>query len=303
LTRFDNNSNFEEKKQRSGSSPQQPKKLTSMLTQHIALIDQSKSLHAAELAQAAAALQKQATRDLGPIWGVRATVDTFPTINKMPVGYWPIIITERIDDPNAAGYHADKHHQPYAMVQLENGWATTCSHELCEMLVDPFGNRLVASDSIKKGQGRVKYLIEVCDPSEGAEFGYSVNGVLLSDFYTPHYFDPISSPATRYSFTGALTKPREVKKGGYLSWYDPQSNSWFQATFFGTSLQIQKLTGMQERGASLRSQIDRLTKDPGRAKALTIAHKNNLVKVKSNEASAEAEGSHWRQEIERHFKK
>jgi hypothetical protein len=98
------------------------------------------------------------------------------------------------------------------------------------MLVDPFGNRLIASDSIKKGQGRVKYLVEVCDPSEDASFGYSVNGVLLSDFYTPHFFDPVHSSATRYSFTGAIKQPREIKKGGYLSWYDPQTKKWWQAT-------------------------------------------------------------------------
>jgi hypothetical protein len=201
-----------------------------MFLQHIALIDQSKSLHAADLAQAAAALQKQATRDLGPIWGVKATVSSFADIKHMPVGYWPIIVTEHIDDPSAAGYHADKHHQPYSLVQLEDGWQLTCSHEMCEMLVDPFGNRLIASDSIKKGQGRVKYLVEVCDPSEDASFGYSVNGVLLSDFYTPHFFDPVHSSATRYSFTGAIKQPREIKKGGYLSWYDPQTKKWWQAT-------------------------------------------------------------------------
>jgi hypothetical protein len=45
------------------------------------------------------------------------------------------------------------------------------------MLVDPSGNRLVAGDSPKTDQGRVSFLVEVCDPSEAADFAYSANGV------------------------------------------------------------------------------------------------------------------------------
>ena len=274
-----------------------------MLTQNIALIDQSKKLHAAQLSKVAAALQKQATRDLGPIWGVRATVDLFPDIKNIPVGYWPIIITEHIDDPSAAGYHTDKHHQPYALVQLDDSWPLTCSHEMCEMLVDPFGNRLMVGDSIKKGQGRVKYLVEVCDPSEDASYGYTVNGVLLSDFYTPQYFDPVHSPATRYSFTGAITKPREIKKGGYLSWYDPQTKKWYQADHFNKTVKIQVLTGMKDNGSSLRSQVDRLTKDPGKAKSVMSAYKKNAAKADQGTKSSLAEAAHWTEEIGRHLKK
>lgn len=274
-----------------------------MFLQHLALVDHSKTLHAADISQAAAALQKQATRDLGPIWGIKATIDAFPDIKNVPVGYWPIIITEKIDDPSAAGYHDDKHHQPYAFVQLEKGWQLTCSHEMCEMLVDPFGNRMIASNSIKNGQGRVKYLVEVCDPSEDASFGYSVNGILLSDFYTPHYFDPVVSAATRYSFTGALKKPREIKKGGYLSWYDPQTKKWWQATRFGASMAIGELKGMRDSGSSLRSQVDRLTKYPGKAKAMMSAFKNNLRNVKTNLDSNQAEGSHWEEVMKKHLRK
>jgi hypothetical protein len=44
------------------------------------------------------------------------------------------------------------------------------------MLVDPSGNRTQIGDSPKSNQGRVEFLVEVCDPSEAANFGYSVNG-------------------------------------------------------------------------------------------------------------------------------
>jgi hypothetical protein len=77
-------------------------------------------------------------------------------------------------------------------------------------------------------QGRVKFLVEVGDPSEAAEFGYSINNLLVSDFYTPQYFDPVQSAGVRYSFTGAIKEPRQVLRGGYLSWQDPISKHFFQ---------------------------------------------------------------------------
>ena len=59
-----------------------------------------------------------------------------------------------------------------------------------------------------------------------------MNGVLVSDFYTPHYFDPMKAPGVRYSFTGKVTGPRVVLRGGYLSWKNSVSGHWFQATWF-----------------------------------------------------------------------
>ena len=101
------------------------------------------------------------------------------------------------------------------------------------MLVDPMGNRVKAGKSPKPGQGRVEFLVEVCDPSEADEYSYAVNGVVVSDFYTPDYFAPASSTGARYSFTGAITKPRQVLKGGDPSWHDPVTDHWFQQLWFG----------------------------------------------------------------------
>ena len=77
------------------------------------------------------------------------------------------------------------------------------------------------ADSKLQGK-RVNYLVEVCDPSEAAEHAYSCNGILVSDFYTPNYFDPVKAGGVRYSFTGAITEPLQVLLGGYLSWQDPR---------------------------------------------------------------------------------
>src|SRR6185503_15042473 len=140
-----------------------------MLLRHVGLVSKTSKIKFAELAKVAAALQKQATRDLGPIWDVMATVDPFELIEDVPVGYWPIIIKDDIHS-DVDGYHEDERHQPFALVQYADDWALTSSHEILEMLVDPYGYRMQPSDSLKPEQGRVQYLIEVCDPSEDFKY-------------------------------------------------------------------------------------------------------------------------------------
>jgi len=213
-----------------------------MLTHHIALVNQTVHINSAELSRVSAALQKQVTRDLSPIWQIQATVDAFENSKDVPAGYWPIFVRDDIHEPGAEGYHTDRNHQPYSLVRHGSSWALTASHELCEMLADPFGNRMVASGSIVKTQGRVNYLVEICDPCESEQFAYSVNGILLSDFYTPHYFDPVRSSSIRYSFTGSIKEPKQILREGYLSWLDPETDKWYQATFFGSKPSIREIS-------------------------------------------------------------
>jgi hypothetical protein len=165
----------------------------------------------AAVPKVSAALQKQASRDLAPIWDISATIDSFDKLEDVPKGYWPLIMMDNINVPGAAGIHEDRNGQPFALITASSvldQWSLTASHEALEMLVDPWGNRLVAGDSPKTDQARVSFLVEVSDPSEAAAFAYSANGMLVSDFYTPHFFDPIQATGVRYSFTGAITEPR-----------------------------------------------------------------------------------------------
>jgi hypothetical protein len=69
-----------------------------MLTHQIALVSKTRHIKSSELSKVAAALQKQATRDLGPIWGIQATVDDFEFLKDVPGGYWPIIIKDNIHE-------------------------------------------------------------------------------------------------------------------------------------------------------------------------------------------------------------
>ena len=229
------------------------------MLKHLAIVSNTKRVRLRDVARVSAALQKQAVRDLAPIWGVEATVDPFASLEDVPLGYWPIILVDEVKQ--GAGVHLDDDGQPYALVEAVGnglGWSLTASHEMFEMLVDPFGNRLVAGFSPKPGQGRVEFLVEVADPSEDDSFGYTSNGILVSDFYTPQYFDPRPSHGVRYSFTGAITTPREVLRGGYLSWHEPVSDDWWQLIYFEQPT-FRNLGPLTLKGQSLRAMIDAFT--------------------------------------------
>ena len=270
-----------------------------MVLHQVAVVSESENVPFSELGRVSAALQKQAIRDLAPVWEVQATVDAFSVLEDVPIGYWPIIIMDDIGE-DAAGVHEDKDGQPFALVQADAGWALTASHECLEMLVDPFGKNLIPGPSKMEGQGRVEFLVEVCDPSEDASFGYTVNGITVSDFYTPQYFDPVASPSVRYSFTGAIKEPRQVLRGGYLSWHDPVTDHWFQEIFFSGSRSRFRDLGVltATAGENFRTLIYRVTPESFRARRPTtrrLASLTAAMETVSESTYSKAEA--WRQQI------
>lgn len=271
-----------------------------MLILQVALVSDTRSLKASELTRVAAAIQKQAVRDFAPIWEVRATVDPFVRLEDVPIGYWPIVVRDDIKTEGAAGIHLDKEGQPFALVQYDESWSLTASHECLEMLADPFGNRLIAGKSVKPRQGRVEYLVEVCDPSEAADFAYSVNGVTVSDFYTPNFFDPHQASGVRYSYTGAIKSPREVLRDGYLSWHHPPSDHWWQQQWFGAQKQFEDLGVLEKDAQSIRAHIDRTTSRK-QLQAMGGKRKRSLLTgmaaASATEGATDAKAVAWKAQI------
>ena len=228
---------------------------------HIALVSKTSQVALAQLAPVAAAIQKQVSRDFGPIWRIEATVNAFDKLEDVPVGYWHVVLVD--ETPNgAAGLHKrDDNKQPFALVGLTLNWTVFMSHEVLEMLVDPQGTLTRAGNSLKTGQGRVEYLIEVCDPCQAAKFAYTVNSVLVSDFYTPQYFEPVKVAGARYSFSGKITAPRQVLDGGYISWFDPISGHLFQMVVDGNKRNIVDKGSIPQNIDSLRAFSDSVSTD------------------------------------------
>lgn len=227
-----------------------------MLNQ-IAIISQTSKIKMDQLTLVSAAIQKQVTRDLAPAWNIEATVDSFESIEAMPLGYCSVIIKDDIPS-EASGIHKNKQNgQPYALVRYSDDWPMLTSHEVLEMLVDPSGCRTIATNSPRSDQGRVLVLVEVCDPCQ--KCGYTVNGIFLSDFYTPRFFDPVAADGVQYSFSGAVTKPLQVLDGGYLSWWDPVTSHIFQLFVIGAKKRLEDKGPFTAGFETLRSFADSFT--------------------------------------------
>lgn len=95
---------------------------------HIALVSITKEVTLAHLAPVSAAIQKQISRDFGPMW-MEATVDAFDKLEDVPIGYWHVLLQDEL--PNgAAGLHKrDDNKQPFALVALTTNWPVFMSHE------------------------------------------------------------------------------------------------------------------------------------------------------------------------------
>jgi hypothetical protein len=200
--------------------------------------------------QVAAAVQKQVVRDFAPIWGLQATVDAFEDLASVPSDYYQVLVfgdpdelrsglQSAVGDQHAARLIDDFRHdrvggihlnaftrQPFALVAATDMWTVPVSHEILEMIVDPFANRLVAAAHPLDPHQRVNYLLEICDPCQA--IWYPVNGVAVADFYTRRYFDPVGIERQRYSFTGEIQCPLHILEGGYLSWIDPRDSGLYQ---------------------------------------------------------------------------
>ena len=141
-----------------------------------------------------------------------------------PPGYDLIVILPADSEfTGPKGFHFLDTDVAIAVVQYGDDWSLFASHELMEMLVDRRGDRTDSGPSLRRGQGRVDYLVEVCDPCQRST--YTIDGVLVSDFVTPGYYgDPpamvdfIRSPDESVSparcLTGDTLRGRRSRLGG-----------------------------------------------------------------------------------------
>ena len=233
----------------------------------VGLVDATGKLSAERVQDVAAALNVQVMRDLPRYWNVQATVRYLPNPRAIPSGVWPVILVPSLP-PGEGGFHLDQHKQPYAEVIAtpdSDDWSIDASHETLEMLVDPYGNRFQSSRAIEIEQGKVvdgvgeyQYLVEACDPCEANEFAYPIQGVAVSDFLTPHYYDPVATSGTNYSFTGAIERPRQLLKGGYISFVNMQKGIVQQILWVDPRKppQLKDLGPAPPAGKSMREWID-----------------------------------------------
>jgi hypothetical protein len=171
------------------------------------------------------ALQIQLSRDLMMYWGKSSWLGFVGRNKPLPTdpSLWFLYLKDNSDEDGALGYHdRTPSGQPvgYSFVKtdIEEGasWSVTLSHELLEMIVDPW--TVFASQGLYKGR-IVWRALEICDPCEDDSQGYEINGIKVSDFVTPKYFQD-DSKVGLYDFKGLINKPGVLLANGYQSIFD-----------------------------------------------------------------------------------
>jgi len=175
-----------------------------------------------DVATVVKALQKQVDTDFGPAWGVSARLTFVPKGQEPNPQYWWLVVLDNSDQAGALGYHdLTPAGLPIGKVfaasdlQYKTSWSVTTSHELLEMLADPNINLSVFDEG---PIGARLYAYEVCDACEDDGFGYEIDGILVSDFVLPAWFESFRKPnSTDFDFRKHISAPLQLLNNGYIS--------------------------------------------------------------------------------------
>jgi hypothetical protein len=187
----------------------------------IAILNQSNGAVAdADVATMEAAITRQ-IQAVASAWNREAaTVTFYSDAGAVPAGAYGVAIVPTIDGQPAGvvGYHAENWGLVAAQPILANAqtltgdWSvsSTLSHEVLEMFIDPACN--LWADN---GQGTC-YSLEVCDPVEAPTYPDPVNGVSVSNFVFPSWFDPQGTAP--FDKQRQVTAPFTIAAGGYANY-------------------------------------------------------------------------------------
>ncbi len=201
----------------------------------IAVWNQSTVLNDPVVNAAAPALQIQINRDFAPVWGVDADLTFVPKAQRPGAGFWWLVVVDDSDVAGDLGYHELTDQglplgYVFARTDQQAGlkWTVTASHELLEMLGDPDINLYAFVQT--GGNAGTFYAYEVCDPCELDDQGYAINGIQVSNFVYPAWFEGFRAQgSTQFDHQKLIDQPFKLLPGGYSSVLDiPSGLGWYQ---------------------------------------------------------------------------
>jgi hypothetical protein len=203
----------------------------------ISIVNKSSILTDAQVAAIVPALRIQAS-DFCGAWKISTPTVRF---GEIPTAL-PIYILDDSDQAQALGYHdVSTDWKPFARVFAKTDqkyglkWTVTLSHELLELIADPWCNSAVQISN------SAFVALEVCDPVESDDQAQIINGVPLSNWVYPEWFDGTNKTGP-FDRMGRLQKPLALTHGGYVSVWNT-GKGWSQ-------VQAQTTPGVTSRGVS-----------------------------------------------------
>jgi len=113
----------------------------------IAVTNASTCLTDSQVEAVLPAIQKQVTDDFRAYWDLDRTLIFLSSSQPLARGWWQIALLDNPDQSGVLGYHEMSSQgtplgKVFAKLDISNGtsWTVTLSHELLEMLADPWTN-------------------------------------------------------------------------------------------------------------------------------------------------------------------
>jgi hypothetical protein len=169
------------------------------------------------------AVAAQVQDHFSPAWQIPANpVSYLQKGAPAPTSGAVLSIVDNPDQPGVLGWHTEGPHgviygYVFAAPVLDNGGkvltgatytvAATLSHEVLETIADPHVNLWAT------GPASTLISQEVCDPVENGS--YEIDGVSVSNFVTPSWFDAQAATGASMDYLGRVTQPFQMDQGGY----------------------------------------------------------------------------------------
>jgi hypothetical protein len=198
----------------------------------IAIVDFDAGISYAARSAVANAIQRQVRDDFAPHWLADADIRAPQPGEVSVTREWVLGLYARPDSADALGHH-DLTPDGVPLIKVfpllddRDGipWSVTTSHEILETLADPRLCRCV-----QVPDGRIAAL-EVCDPVEHDI--YWIDGVAVSDFVLPAYFEPAANGSGPFDRMGVVKRPMELRPGGYNQFWSPTAGWETQTSMLG----------------------------------------------------------------------
>jgi len=207
--------------------------MTDTIARKVIIKNLSTVVRDAEITGALPSFQKLVSQDFFSKWGIDAALSFVGKDDPTPPDGYLLVVLDDADQAGALGYHdLAQGGQPLGKVfakttkQYNGEWTVTFTHELLEMLADPNINLTAFDENAQRA-----YMYEVCDAVEADNLGYQIDGVLVSDFVTPGWFEPTNVvPGEQFAFKSPVRAPFTLMPGGYIGYMDLRGGGWHQLT-------------------------------------------------------------------------
>jgi hypothetical protein len=196
----------------------------------IAILNESK-LQDVEVLEAIRAINRQITEDFERIWGYGGELRLLASGHDIDLD---LIRSDAIihlkEKTTALHTYTDTGlptgHVWTNMIALADEsqvwlqWTAALSHEALELIADPHLNTLVRGPHPLDRRREVFHFREICDPVQSNT--YQIDGVWVSNFVLPHYYNSLGEPAGRNDFLGTVLKAFIWNPpNGYVGIWDP----------------------------------------------------------------------------------